>query len=100
MISEVNRLSNVNLGEKEHRRWNLTLRWCRRHQSHHCPEGQKYNEEIQGDDRLDQIYFRATQRPSCRDGERGSDERSSLGCESSRGMQGEINPNGQNAENL
>ena len=48
MIAEVNRLTNVNLGDKEHRRWNLTLRWCRRHQSHHCPEGQKHNEEIQG----------------------------------------------------
>ena len=47
MLAEVERLRNLNLGEKENRRWNLTLRWCRRHQSAACPQAEKDNEEIQ-----------------------------------------------------
>ena len=48
MLAELNRLKTLNLGDKKNHRWNVTMRWCRRHESLSCPEAQKENEELQG----------------------------------------------------
>ena len=48
MKEEIIRLDALNLGDKQHYRWNVTMRWCRRHEKHECPETQKLKQEIQG----------------------------------------------------
>ena len=52
MIAEVNRLTNVNLGEKEHRRWNVTMRMVSETSVPFMSRGPKGKRRDSGEDRL------------------------------------------------